>query len=153
MKKLVLLIACGGLFFACCGKKDCSKECKKDSCSKEQVADIAHSSKNALDWSGEYAGVLPCADCSGIKTKIVLNENGTFEKHEEYLEKENGVFDKKGSFSWDKTGGIITLKDENGNTELYKVGEGRLIMLKADGTEVTGELANDYILPKVEVLN
>ncbi len=149
MKKLILVVACSAFLFVGCGKKECKKSCEK-SCAKEQVVDIDHSSKNALDWEGEYAGVLPCADCSGIKTKIVLNEDGTFEKSEEYLEKENGLVESKGTFEWDKTGGVITLKNEKGETELYKVGEGRLIMLKADGTEVAGELADAYVLSQVK---
>ncbi len=152
MKKLILIIACGGLFFACCGKKGCSKKCETTTCKKEQVIDIEHSAKNALDWTGTYAGVLPCADCGGIKTEITINEDGTFEKSEEYLEKGTETIESKGTFTWDKTGGIINLKDEEGTTELYRVGEGRLIMLRADGKEVTGELANNYILPKLEVL-
>ncbi len=151
MKKLILLVGCGLLLFVGCGKKECGKACKKTCCVKEQVVATAHSSKNALDWNGAYSGVLPCADCSGIETKITLNANGTFEKIEKYVKKENKTVESKGTFSWDKTGSIITLKDEKGVTEHYKVGEGKLIMLNNEGKEVSGELANEYILSKVDV--
>ena len=35
-------------------------------------ADAAHNSRNALDWAGTYEGVLPCADCPGIQTRLSL---------------------------------------------------------------------------------
>ncbi len=151
MKKIILLAACSVLLFVSCGKKG-SEQKEEDSQAKEQAMDMSRSSKQVIEWVGEYEGVLPCADCSGIKTKVLLNEDGTFEKSEEYLEKENGFFESKGTFSWDETESVITLKDEKENTQSYKVGEGCLILLDAEGKEVTGELADDYILAKVEVL-
>src|SRR5690554_6478325 len=43
-----------------------------------------HTAQNSLDWMGEYEGVLPCADCEGIRTIVVLNENGTFTSKQIY---------------------------------------------------------------------
>ncbi len=151
MKKLVMLVASAALVFAVsCDKKKSGENSEKESSVKEQVVDSADSGDSEWVLEGEYAGVLPCADCSGIKTKIVLKEDGTFEKSEEYLEKDNGLVESKGTFEWDKTGGVITLKDEKGNVQLYKVDEGVLIMLGSDGKEVEGELADSYVLSKVE---
>ena len=34
-----------------------------------------HNSQNSLDWEGVYKGILPCADCDGIETEIVINSD------------------------------------------------------------------------------
>jgi copper homeostasis protein (lipoprotein) len=57
-----------------------------------------HSSQIALDWNGVYTGTLPCADCEGIKTRIVLKKDGTFERNMTYLGKEDNSFSEEGSF-------------------------------------------------------
>ena len=42
-----------------------------------QAVDM-HNSRNSLDWVGIYEGVLPCADCPGIKTRLTLNYDGSY---------------------------------------------------------------------------
>ena len=39
------------------------------------VPDPAHNSRNSLDWAGIYEGVLPCADCPGIQTRLTLSRD------------------------------------------------------------------------------
>jgi copper homeostasis protein (lipoprotein) len=101
---------------------------------------------NSVDWQGTYLGVLPCADCEGIKTRIVLNKDLSFIIETSYLGKEPKVFQTKGAFTWDENGGIITL----GETEkqMYLVGENKLIHLDKNGKKITGDLADKYILKK-----
>ncbi len=38
-----------------------------------------HTSQNSLDWAGVYEGVLPCADCPGIQTRLTLSRDETYE--------------------------------------------------------------------------
>lgn len=74
------------------------------------VVDI-HNSQNALDWSGAYKGVTPCADCEGIDTETILDNNLTFVIRTKYLGKEDRkVFVEKGAFEWDKTGSFFFFK-------------------------------------------
>jgi len=40
------------------------------------MADPAHNSRNALDWAGTYAGVLPCADCPDVQARLRLPQTG-----------------------------------------------------------------------------
>ena len=35
--------------------------------------------RDSLDWAGSYEGVLPCADCPGIRTRVTLSDNGRYE--------------------------------------------------------------------------
>lgn len=35
-------------------------------------------SRNSLDWEGTYKGILPCADCEGIETMVILKDNDRY---------------------------------------------------------------------------
>lgn len=45
---------------------------------------------------GTFQGVLPCADCAGINTTLVLQENGTYQLTQEYSGK--GTFIENGNW-------------------------------------------------------
>ncbi len=105
------------------------------------------SSRNALDWAGAYRGILPCADCEGIETNITLNTDGSYVAKTRYLGKSGEVLASQGKFSWDASGGIITL--DGGEPAKYRVGENRLIRLAMDGSPVTGALAEKQVLTKM----
>ncbi|MFS4415305.1 copper resistance protein NlpE N-terminal domain-containing protein [Maribacter sp. 2307ULW6-5] len=107
-----------------------------------------HSSENALDWSGTYRGVVPCADCEGIATTVSLMENGQFSRETTYLGKGNETFTSTGSFVWDADGRKVTLTETDGTTHKYQVGENILFHLDREGNRVTGELADHYRLMK-----
>jgi uncharacterized lipoprotein NlpE involved in copper resistance len=104
-------------------------------------------SQSSLDWSGSYKGVLPCADCSGVETEITLSKDLTYIAKFKYIGKSEAVISESGTFNWDQAGAKITLKGPKSNT-LYKVGENHIIQLDVDGNEISGELANNYILTK-----
>jgi uncharacterized lipoprotein NlpE involved in copper resistance len=93
----------------------------------------AHNSRNSLDWAGTYEGVLPCADCPGIKTSLVLHGDGRFELNTQYLERQVVAQTASGRFTWNSTGSAITL-DAAGSGQQFRIGEGRLLQLDRDGT-------------------
>jgi uncharacterized lipoprotein NlpE involved in copper resistance len=97
------------------------------------VPDAAHNSRNALDWGGTYEGVTPCADCPGIKTRLTLQRDGRFELSTQYIDRQPAPQTVRGSFSWDATGGIVTLEGP-GQGQRFRVGEGRLLQMNHDGT-------------------
>ena len=114
----------------------------------ESAPDAAHTSQNSLDYAGTYTGVLPCADCPGIKTEITLNADGSFTKKMTYLErKEAGIFKEKGTYSWDAAGQTITLEGPDTPSH-YSVGENTLTQLDMEGKRVEGSLADFYVLKK-----
>jgi heat shock protein HslJ len=92
----------------------------------------SHTSQNSLDWAGVYEGVLPCADCPGIKTRLTLNRDGTYERMMQYLDRQVAVETVRGLFTWQASGNAITL-DEHGGGQQYSVGEGRLTLQYGDG--------------------
>jgi heat shock protein HslJ len=115
----------------------------------EKLPIDTHNSQNALDWQGTYKGITPCADCEGIETEITLNTDLSFVIKTQYLGKGDGkVFEEKGNFAWDKTGGSISLSGMKGRPSQYKVGENKLIPLDMEGKAITGQLTEKYVLIK-----
>lgn len=106
----------------------------------------AHNSRNSLDYEGTYAGIMPCADCSGIYTEVTLSGNG-YKLTQVYqgIDEPNS-FEKSGTYTWDNNGSIIILGGDS--TEQYQVGENTLFALDQNGKRITGDLADSYILKK-----
>lgn len=106
-----------------------------------------HTSRNSLDYHGDYKGTLPCADCEGIMTKISLNLDYTFRMTRRYLGKDDREYVIEGTFSWEECGNIIRL-NELDKPNQYHVGEMALFQLDMDGNRITGDLAHKYTLVK-----
>ena len=114
-----------------------------------KVIAIGDSSMNALDWNGNYQGIIPCADCEGIKTQLTLNNDLTYILQTQYLGKEDSVFQATGKFSWNDKGNSVTLDNEN--KQKYFVGENQVLHLNNNGNKITSDLAEKYILKKEKV--
>ena len=110
--------------------------------------------KNALDWSGVYSGVLPCASCPGIQTVIQLNGDSTYRLQTDYVDQDGTPVVKEGSFTWNTDENAITLSGfeaEEGSNR-FLVGENQLIHLNMENERITGELADQYILKKTNAV-
>lgn len=160
MTKQILAIAITACTLWGCGHSKTSEKLNADSLTKDSLTmdgvksdslkmDLDHSSKNALDWDGNYKGIVPCADCEGIETTLVLGKELTYTLKTKYLGKSDAkVFEEKGKFSWDKSGQIITLNGIKDAPNKYFVGENKIIQLDMNGKKITGEQADLYILKK-----
>lgn len=144
MKKNLILLACSCAFLTACnsGVKTNNSEANADSI---EVSDM-HNAEISLDYEGTYKGVFPAADCPGIETTLTLNADKTFALHQVYIDQKDGTFDEKGTYTVEED--LLTLQVEGGETSYYKVEENRLRLLDADKNEITGELAENYILNK-----
>lgn len=111
---------------------------------------VGDTSQNALDWNGVYEGILPCADCEGIKTTITLNQDLTFTKKVQYLGKDEQILEEKGSFQWNETGNRIILEGITDAPNQFLVGENILIQLDMKGERISGEMADKYVLTKTD---
>jgi len=134
------------LFLAFFGFVSC-KSTKKTQTS--EVKTTADNSMTSIDWAGIYQGVLPCADCEGIKTQIVLQNDLSYILETSYIGKNEKVFKTQGTFKWDENGSKITLDNEN--KQFYQVGENRIFHLDKDGNRITGDLADKYIMEKENI--
>lgn len=53
--------------------------------SETQVSSV--DDQQVIDWQGRYSGLLPCADCNGIRTTLNLAQDKTFSLTEQYIGK------------------------------------------------------------------
>lgn len=111
-----------------------------------ELENAEDSTRNSIDWEGEYSGTIPCADCAGIETTLILFPDNTYELSSIYLDKNKEYFIEQGSFEWNKNGNTISINHPEQHK--FKVGEGRIWFLDKDGKEIQGELAEKYILTK-----
>jgi heat shock protein HslJ len=122
---------------------------KMESDKPAMVETVGDTSANSLDWDGTYKGVVPCASCEGIKTTLTLNEDLSFVLLTQYLGKSEEVFEVKGTFKWNEAGNTIMLDGVKDAPNQFFVGENTLIQLDMSGNRITGDLAEKYMLSKV----
>lgn len=134
------------LFFSGCVTKDTGEG---DEVSFDRSFIDEHNARNSLDWFGLYRGVLPCADCEGIETEVVLHRDETFVRRTSYLGKGDGrVFEESGDFIWNEEGNTVIFQGIEPPNSFF-VAESYLIHLDKEGEIITGELAESYMLRKV----
>lgn len=139
MKKLsILLFAFVAIVFISCNN------------AKQKNAETPdmHTSEMALDYLGVYEGILPCADCEGIKTQLTIHDDNTFTLVSDYLGEKEAKFEDKGSY-FIESGEILVIQDEDVDQKYFKLQEGSLAQLNADKKMIEGELAPFYVLTKV----
>ncbi|MBQ4915870.1 copper resistance protein NlpE N-terminal domain-containing protein [Maribacter sp. MMG018] len=109
-----------------------------------------HTAEIAFDWQGSYYGLLPCADCDGIATRLDLNNDLTYVLTKAWKKNDKALSDTlKGKFTWQ--GNNIKLEGiaDKSSADTFKVEENRLRQLDMEGNEITSELATHYILSKM----
>ncbi|MBU2754804.1 META domain-containing protein [Acidithiobacillus sp. CV18-2] len=90
--------------------------------------------KTSLDWSGSYAGNLPCADCAGIRMTISLRNDDHYLLTRQYASnKAEGIFRSQGSFHWLPGASEIELSSADGSGERFQVVENALVPLTGEG--------------------
>lgn len=149
MKKTILMAAAAAFVLTSCEKKAENVETQEPVSVVDETHD-SHEMAAAESWVGTYAGTLPCADCPGIETEIMLHHDNTYMKSEKYLETEGeNELKEDGTITWnaDKTQFTLTPNGDKAPAS-FKVSEGKITLLNADGTEVTGETAETYVLVK-----
>ena len=153
MKNFIIIVLIGsciavfGLGMTACKSKGSSTKLEKNG-----VLESANNSKNSLDWAGFYTGTVPCADCEGISTQITLKNDNTYSMQTEYVGKGGSAENYAGTFQWNNAGNIVILSGlkEKSMPDSYLVGENKLIQLDMEGNVITGSLASNYVLNKVD---
>lgn len=112
--------------------------------------DSAYASQNKFDWTGDYEGLLPCANCIGIKTEITLNANQTYTLKETYLDHSSKVYNSKGYFYFDTTQPDIITFDKAANERKFFVGDNYIESRNLDGSEITSILKVHYKIKKLD---
>lgn len=149
MKKLGILSLMLVLFAAC---NTANKSNENADAAQDSVATVdAHTSQSSLDYAGVYEGVLPCADCEGIKTNLTLNKDNTYLLQIAYQKdgKEQAPQEYKGNFSWNEAGTTVILAGIDSFNSQYLVNEGQIVVLDMNGEKIESTLADHYILKQV----
>jgi uncharacterized membrane protein len=97
------------------------------------------------EYAGQYAGIVPCADCEGIAYRIALNPDFTYRERLFYQGKSTEAIEGQGSFSI-RADGVVVLDKEQKGMALFRKNEYGLLMLDIEGNEITGALADRYQL-------
>lgn len=120
-----------------------------DNIDEQVVLPTGDNSKTSLDWSGVYSGVLPCANCAGMEVKLEIEEDYSYQLSTVYLGKTSEPVLQSGTFYWNDAGSIISL---GGLEEVhqFQVGENKLMKLDQEGNKIEGDLADKYILYKIQ---
>ena len=90
-----------------------------------------HNSRNSLDWSGLYEGVVAGQDSPATRTRLTLGQDGSFEWSRRALVRGATPTTAKGRFDWQPDGNRIVL-DAAGGAQRFAIGEGRVIVLESD---------------------
>ncbi len=148
MKNALLAIAVIAMMARCCGKS-----CKPMTSTAADSTAVANDTASVANDSLVYEGIVPAADCAGIRYCIALDaRKEAFSMKEDYMESEAKVkdsFNEKGTVEpYSKNGkkGLKLSNGKNDGSELYfvSVGDSILRMVNDELEEATS--ANSYDL-------
>ena len=99
--------------------------------------------------AGTYEGVLPAADCPGIKTVLTINADSTYQLRQDYIDRKD-AHDEASGVLHVLDGRLLMLeRPSSGERSYYKVkDDSHLVMTDSLGNEPEGETAKFYILEK-----
>ncbi len=92
-----------------------------------------------------FAGMVPCADCVGIKYELTLEVNKTFTEKTVYAGKSDEVFHQSGKWFM-MNDSVLALQKETEGMKYFMADSGNLVMLDRQGNRITGNTARLYIL-------
>lgn len=87
--------------------------------------------------AGVYEGTLPCADCPGIKTTLVLKADQTYTLTQDY-QKGDSVFHETGKWQTNRNDTVVQLS--NSPNKYYVPEEGVLEMMDSTGHRILSVL-------------
>ena len=106
--------------------------------------------KTSFEFAGTYTGTLPCGDCEGIKTSVILYNDSSYKLTSEYIGKSSEDYVEENRFLHNAEKRIVTLKptDRSEAPKQFLVQGKSLLMLDTSGNIIIGDLASKYKLMK-----
>lgn len=149
MKNTLLLSLILMIGLVSCKPKDAASEDATNQTADSTMTTPPGYENVSAELAGMYKGVLPCADCEGIETVLVLNTDNTYLLKITYLGKPDAaVTEKTGTMRWSPEKKFIVLGGLENTPTNYAVGDNKLTQLDMEGNPITGDLADKYILTK-----
>lgn len=138
-----------GLFLFSCNSSSTSQSAQEEEhVVVDSTIDNIHTSKNSLDWAGNYKGELPCKDCDAIEMEVTINQDNTFWVKTTMKGKDE-VIEDQGEIAWESNGSYIHLKGSQVDYH-FRVGENHLTFLVEPGKLPDDSTLTDYTLEKVQ---
>lgn len=111
-----------------------------------------NSARNSVNWPGTYLGIIPCADCPGIKMEVVLDRTEQFIIRTKYTGKDGAQYKNKGQVQWGPNGNIIKLNGlgDDSSSFQFAVEKDQLVKLDVSGKRIEGDLKDHYVLKKTD---
>lgn len=113
------------------------------SCAAEKSPVIA----SGASLEGTYTGLLPCADCSGILTQVLLSGDGSVAITSHYEGKGGAVFREQGT--WHAENGMIAATVGSETLHYRVLPASRIMLVDADG-RASVSMPEAYILTKTK---
>ncbi len=87
--------------------------------------------------TGTFEGVLPCADCPGIRHSLTLSADQAYHLRTEYQDRPDGVLDEIGSFVASADGKTLALEGSRSGARYFAIaGPDRLTQLDTKGDPI-----------------
>ena len=141
--KLILCTFLGISLLAGCSSGDSKSARTSDSTQSTQPLKNA---RQSLSWLGTYQGILPCANCEGIATMLVIEDGGKYTLRTRQL----GIEDKdrkyQGTYSW-KNDSTLVLSGAV-QEKVFTVYNGYLQAMMPDGSPIPAHPGANYRLEK-----
>jgi len=114
----------------------------------------ANSTDKSQEFHGVFYGFLPCNDCNGIKTTLSLKQKNNYLLVTQPARDSSREFYEKGKYSWnDENQTVVLTPNKESDIRQYHIeNEGTLVQLNSDGTRITGDQADDYILRRSDTV-
>lgn len=140
--KLTFIVTLAVIALAACNSGKSNSE-------QAQLAD-QHTAEISLDWQGTYSGNLPCADCDYIETELTLTDDLTYVLTTQYIgkDKQPELNTFEGEFTWQANNVKLEGIPANERPDMFKVEENQVRQLDMEGNEITGDLAQHYVMRK-----
>lgn len=108
----------------------------------------------SLDFHGVFYGFLPCDDCNGIKATLSLKQKNNYLLVTQPAKESSREYYEKGKYSWNEENHTVVLTPRKGSaTRQYHIeNEETLVQLNTDGTRITGDKADEYVLRRSDTV-
>ena len=91
MKKLFLSLSVIALLATACNQTNSAESTTETDTTQQSMADQREAMTENLSYAGTYEGVLPCADCAGIKLPLLLKKKAIPLKKNMRVKKEYSI--------------------------------------------------------------
>ena len=143
MRRILFALLCGSSVFMGCNYSASDEKSSVDTTATTTPPPV---DSVAAGLAGVYHGYLPCPDCKGIITYLLLNPDRSFRLEETFFGKSDSLVLTTGK--WTSDNGNVVLMEGNNARLSYQPEQNRLWQLDYQGNRISGNLGDKYQLTR-----